>query len=64
MGREGWTHGEEKKEEMVEILRVGGVKENDSRDRKLKVLDKDHCYRLTLTKGGPDLDLSKTILMN
>lgn len=27
---------------------------------KLKVLDKDLCYKLTLTKGGPDPDLFGT----
>ncbi len=51
---------EKKKEEMVVILRDGGV---GGGDRKLGVLDEDHCYRLTLTKGGPDLDLSRTFLM-
>lgn len=45
---------------MVVILRDGGVEENYSGDRKLKVLDEDHCYRLTWTKGGPDLDFSRS----
>lgn len=35
--------GEEKKGEMVVIVKDREVKENDSRDRKLKVLDEDRC---------------------
>lgn len=54
--------GEEKREEMVAIGRVRGegVQENDSGEGMLKVLDKNHCYKLTLTKGGPDPDLFST----
>lgn len=58
-GRGREETGEEKEEEMVVISRDGGVNRNDSRDRKLKVLDEDYFYRLTLTKGGPALDLQQ-----
>ena len=44
-GEGGGRRGEEKKQEMLVILRDGEVKENDSQDRKSKVLDEDHCIR-------------------
>lgn len=39
------------------------VRENDSGHSMLKVSNKEHSYSLTLAKGGRDLDLSCTFIM-
>lgn len=44
-------------------LRDRVVRENDNGHSMLKVSDKEHSYNLTLAKGGCDLDLSCTFIM-